>query len=159
MFGYLWSAMAFTGFIAPLIGSKLYKKNRERKFIISSLIFMIISALLVLFASNLIFAFTIFFTLLFFAHIKIPFERVYFHRFIPSKLRASIGSIESMIISIVEIFSFPLVGYIIDLIGSKHTIFLSGIIMIPAVLIYLKINDKNTNEKVSTKSKLNKYEK
>jgi len=31
--------------------------------------------------------------------------------------------------------------------------------MIPAVLIYLKINDKNTNEKVSTKSKLNKYEK
>ncbi|MBI2672447.1 MFS transporter [Candidatus Woesearchaeota archaeon] len=140
-FGYLWSALSFIGVVAPLIGSKFYKKNKERKFLTNSLIFSIITTLLIIFANNLIFALLIFVSFGFFDFVKRPVERVYFHRFIPSKLRASVGSVESMFLSLIGIIGYPIGGYLIDLIGPKYTIFLSGIIMIPAVLIYMKIRE------------------
>jgi len=59
---------------------------------------------------------------------------------IPSKIRATTTSIESMIISLAYIIVFPLVGFIADTIGLRLTISLSGIILIPAIILYWRLN-------------------
>ena len=72
-----------------------------------------------------------------------PAERVYFHRFIKSKLRATIGSVESMLIGLIGIISMPLAGLSVDYLGAKYTILISALLMIPSAIIFFKIKDGN----------------
>ena len=140
-FGYLGSAMALMGVLASIMGSKLYSKGKERNFIISSILIWILIALSIIFVNKLVFVIIVLLGLVFMSSIKSPVERVYFHKYIPSKLRASIGSVESMVLAIIGIISFPLVGLTVDLIGPKYTIFLAGILALPSLIIYYKIKD------------------
>lgn len=140
-FGYLWSALALAMAISPWAAKKFLAKGKERKFIISVVSISALITLLVLFVQNISFALLVTVASIFFYTMRIPPERVYFHRFIPSKLRATIGSIETMILSIASIISIPLVGLLIDAIGARLTIFLSGILMIPGIIIFYKIKD------------------
>ncbi|MBI2629974.1 MFS transporter [Candidatus Pacearchaeota archaeon] len=140
--GYLWSALALTTMIAPFFSMKFMKKGKERNFIVLCLILSIIITLLILYAYNLALAFAVLLISTFFFYSRIPAERTYFHKFIPSKMRATIGSIEGMLISIAGIFASILAGFLVDKIGPKYTIFISSIFMIPAIIIYLKIQEK-----------------
>jgi predicted MFS family arabinose efflux permease len=137
----MWSAMAVIGIFAPLVGSKFYKKKKEKKFILISISLWALIALSVIFVREMIFAFVILLSLEFFDHVKNPTKRVYFHRFIPDKMRASVGSVEGMLFSIIAIVSLPLVGLTVDLIGPQYTIFLSGLLAIPAIIIFYRIKE------------------
>lgn len=141
-FGYLWSAMGVVGIFASLISLKLMKKGKERQFIVSTIILTIIFLLLIIFVKNIIPALLIFLFLTFFVKMSYPAERVYFHKFIKSKFRATIGSVESMFLSIIGIISIPLVGLSVDFLGARYTIFLSALLLIPSVIIYFKIRNK-----------------
>ncbi len=141
-FGYLWSATATIGALAPLVAHKLHKKGKERNFIVSYFIFWIFFALLILIVKNIFVAIALLLVMEFFDYGRRPTERIYFQRFLPNRLRASIGSVESMFISLVFIIAIPVAGYVVDLIGPHYTIFLSGILAMPAVGIYLKIKEK-----------------
>ena len=54
-FGYLGSAMALMGVLASIIGSKLYSKGKEKKFIISTVLLWSIVALSIIFVNKLVF--------------------------------------------------------------------------------------------------------
>jgi len=151
-FGYFMSAIAIIGVIAPLVGNKLgragglkfikyklSKNNKERKFIFLSLIGLMIFILLIIFANNLLIAFIVILGTNFFLNMMGPSEGVYFQRFIPTKMRATINSIDSMLISLIAILAFPIAGFLVDNIGAKYTIFISGFFIIPALFIYYKM--------------------
>ena len=140
-FGYVLSLLAVVGVIAPLVCKKFMKKNKERRFIVTSTIFTVLFSILVIFAQNMFIAFFLMILISFSDSVQEPAKRVFFHRFVPSKIRATVGSIENMIISIIAIISLPVAGFVLDLIGPQYTVFISGLLMIPSIFVFYKIND------------------
>jgi len=146
-FGYMWSLMAFFSAIAPIASAKFLKKGKEKNFIILSLVLSAIVILLILFPQNIIFALSILLSSTFFFMAGRPALEVFFHRFIPSKMRATMGSVRSMTIYIGGILGSLVTGILIDLIGARLTIFLYLPLMIPIIILYLKIKEeKNETE-------------
>ncbi|MBI5066015.1 MFS transporter [Candidatus Woesearchaeota archaeon] len=141
-FGYLLSAHGIMGVFAPIISSKLVKKGKERKFLRNITLLISTVILLTVFAFNATIAILILLSLYFFIAMRTPAERVYLHRFIPSKLRATICSVESILIAISGITAILISGLSIDIIGAKYTIIISAILIIPVVIIYHKIKEK-----------------
>lgn len=141
-FGYMWSAMGVAGIFAPLVSLKLLRKGRERYFIIWTIALMMSSLFLIIFVNNFFFALLILLSSVFFIRMNIPVERVYFHKFVQSKLRATIGSVEGMLISLVGIIALPLAGLSVDYLGARYTLLLSALLMIPSLIIYFRINEK-----------------
>lgn len=137
----MWSAMGAVGVFAPLISLKFMKKGKERQFILSIIVLTILFLLLILFVESIAFAFLVLLSSIFFSRMSSPAERVYFHRFIKSKLRATIGSVESMLISFIGIISIPLAGLSVDYFGARYTILVSALLMIPSAIIFFKIKD------------------
>ncbi|MDD5192381.1 MAG: MFS transporter [Candidatus Nanoarchaeia archaeon] len=140
-FGYLWSAMTLIVAISPIVGIKFLKKGKERNFIVLTIILGAVINLFILFAFNLLLAIPILLLSLFFFFSKNPAAEVYFHRFIPSKLRATVGSVRSMIGALASVIALPIAGLLVDWIGPKYTIFISSLLMIPAIILYLKIKE------------------
>jgi len=140
-FGYLWSAMGVMGIFAPLISLKFLKKGKERKFILTAILLTIFVLTLVIFVKSILFAFLIILSQLFFGGMSHPVERSYFHKFIKSKLRATVGSVESMLIGIVGVLAMPLAGLSVDYFGARYTILISALLMIPSAIIFFKIKD------------------
>ena len=140
-FGYLWSAMAVVGVIAPLVASRLLQPKKERLFILTSIILISLVTFLIIFAYTIAFAMILLLASTLFWGMRFTAERIYFHRFIPSKLRASIGSLESMVLSITAIVGVPLAGWLADHIGPRYTILSSGIALLVAALIYYRIKE------------------
>jgi MFS family permease len=140
-FGYLWSAMGVMGIFAPFVSLKFLKKGKERKFILTAILLTILFLTLVIFVKSILFAFLIILSQLFFSGMSRPVERSYFHKFIKSKLRATVGSVESMLIGLVALIAMPLAGLSIDYFGARYTILLSALLMIPSAIIFFKIKD------------------
>lgn len=138
-FGYFISAISFIGIFAPLIPLKIMKKGKERKFLLYCFVFSMIFIFGIIFAYNIQSAVIMILGFSLFQYLSNPVSIVYFQKFISSELRATIGSIQSTLISLVGIISLPLVGYLVDNIGAQYTIFLSGFIMIPGIIIYIKL--------------------
>ena len=149
-FGYLWSAMSLITAISPILALKFLKKGKEKNFIVLGLVFWSIITAGILFAYNLIFALIVMFLGLLFYFAKNPSEEVYFHRFIPSKLRATVGSIRNMVFSLAIIIILPIEGWLVDNIGPRYTILISVLLMIPAIIIYSKIRENNDSAPGST---------
>ncbi|MBI4154936.1 MFS transporter [Candidatus Woesearchaeota archaeon] len=141
-FGYLWSAMALVMAISPILAVKFLRKEKERNFIIIGLILWAIVNIGILLAYNLNIALIVLFLGLLFYFAKSPSEEVYFHRFIPSKMRATVGSIKNMMLSIAVIIILPVEGWLVDNVGAKYTILSSVLLMIPAIILYSKIREK-----------------
>ena len=141
-FGYLWSAMGIVGIFAPFISLKSLKKGRERKFILNLIILTILVLSLVIFSKSVFFTFIILLSQLFLSGMSRPVERNYFHKLIKSKLRATVGSVEGMLLVLASLLAMPLTGLSIDSLGAKDTILISALLMIPSVIIFLKIKDE-----------------
>ncbi len=145
-FGYMWSAMGAVSIFAPFISIKLLKRGNERKFLSISVLLSAFVVALVFFVETISFALFILFSYLFFVHMSRPVERIYFHKFIKSKLRATIGSVESMLIWFVGILAMPLAGLSVDYLGARYTILLSALLMIPSAIIFFKIKESKKKE-------------
>lgn len=140
-FGYLFSALAIIGIIAPLTSSLFHKKGKEKQFLLLAMILFSLLLLPILFVNSLFFAFLLIIPSIFIIYLSRPIERTFFHKFIPSKLRATIGSVESMILSIAGVITPPLAGLSVDYLGPKITIFLSAILVIPAIIVFSRIKE------------------
>lgn len=141
-FGYLWSLTAIAMLVAAIASHVFLKPGKERIFILGSIILSIILAFIVIFINNLALAIFILCAQFFFIDFMRPATRVYFHSFIPSQLRATIGSIEGMLLSLQGIICLPIVGFLVDTIGAKYTIFMTAILLLPALFLYFSIKKK-----------------
>ena len=149
-FGYFWSGMSLVAAIAPLCTKNLMGKKKELNFLIFATLIGSLILLLIYFVNSYPIALFVILTSLFFFTLKYPVERPYFHKFVPSKLRATISSFESMVFALAGIIAFPIGGYLIDLIGAKNVIILSALLGIPTIIAYLMVKEKpwlNTRNK------------
>jgi MFS family permease len=141
-FGYMWSAIGVVGMITPMISSKLLKENKEKKFIMISATISAVIAVLILFPKTWEVALLLLLVIIFFITLPVPAASIYFHRFIPSRLRATMGSIESMLISLAMIISMPIVGYLIDVIGPRYTLVIYAPLILVVIFIYSRIKEE-----------------
>ena len=142
-FGYLASLFGLAGIFSPLISNLFIKKDNERKILIISGFITFLMGFFILFVNNLILALIILFISISVWEFKFPIRESYFHKFIPSKMRATIGSIKAMILSLAGILALPLTGLLVDTIGARLTIFISGLLMIPLIIFYFLIKEKS----------------
>jgi len=141
-FGYLESVVAFFGMLVPLLNKKLVKKFGERKSFVISLSLICLTLLSIFIFKNLVMLvifFIIYSSLLWFYG---PLRSAYFQRFIPNKMRATIGSLNQMIRSLIYIIILPLIGFMADKIGPKNVLPIGGISLIIAIILYYRIEDK-----------------
>ena len=141
-FGYLQSGIAAVAMIAPFCFGNLHKKIGDRNFIIFGTFMSALIIAFILLPKSWVTALIVILSSSFFFDMKRPVSRSFFHKFIPSKLRATMGSVEAMLASIALIISTPIVGYLVDLIGPRYSIFLTSILSIPIIFIYLRIKEK-----------------
>ena len=147
-FGYLWSAMWGVTAIAPLLTNRLSKKNKKKAFIVKYTLIPAIITLLVYFSKTWAIAIAVMLSAEFFLELRDPVMNSYFHRFIPTKLRATIGSTKGMASSLATILALPVIGYLVDTIGARYTIMMSSAIMVPAIIAVLLIPSSTNNQTV-----------
>ncbi|MBR9705610.1 MFS transporter [Candidatus Pacearchaeota archaeon] len=147
-FGYLWSALGIMGIIAPLLSNKFSKENKEKKTLITISFIFIFLGIIIFFSNNLIILLASFLCLSFTNGFRVPIREVYFQRFIPSKLRATVGSIRSLIIGISSIIGLTVSGLIVDAIGGRYAIIIALSLMIPVIILYLMIKEDKIKTKI-----------
>ena len=74
-------------------------------------------------------------------YIQNPIFQNYFQRHIPTKQRATIGSIKELMTSIGFFISMIIGGYLIDILGLRIMILVASLSSIPAIIILNKIKD------------------
>ena len=140
-FGYMWSAMAATLMISPIISSRLLKENKEKKFIMVSLAISVFITFFIFIPKRWVSALLVLLAIQFFMVLRGPASKMYFHRFIPSKMRATMGSVNSMLASLAGIIAVPIIGLLIDVIGARYTTFIYAPITILVIFIYSRIKE------------------
>lgn len=152
-FGFIFSVSTLLGVIAPLLAKPLLKLFQKKKnYLAILLLISIILDFSVIFINSYIVAIIILFLMFIAMYMFMPINKDFFHSNVPGRLRATITSFNGMIIALAYALSFPLSGYLADIITPRYTIALGSIILIPALILYLKIKDKN-NSVLLTKTK------
>jgi predicted MFS family arabinose efflux permease len=72
-----------------------------------------------------------------------PAKNILFQKHTPSKMRATITSLETMIFALGSLIAYPLVGAIADAIGVQRAIFYGSFLLIPAIVIMWRIRGKH----------------
>lgn len=144
-FGYLSSSIYVLGIFLPYFTKPLTKKlGSHKNYLAITLVVMSLLLFLTIFVKGIIFALLIYLLYRSAQNLHNPVRAVYFQKFLPKKMRATITSLRSMIIALTAIIALPLAGFVADTIGPQKTIFLGAFILIPAIILYSKINDKKS---------------
>jgi MFS family permease len=141
-FGYFWSGIYLASALAPLVTKKIMGKSKPINFLIFSTSAGSLILLLIYFVHSYSLALLVILSALFFYTFSYPIERPYFHKFVPSKMRATIGSFRSVIYSLAGIIAFPIGGWLIDLIGARWVIVISALLGIPMIISYMMVEKK-----------------
>jgi len=143
-FGYLFTVMAIIGVGAPLLANKFMKSNNEKKLLVISAMITLVYGFLILISNNLILTIIVLMIGTTIWAFEVPIIQTYFQRFIPTKKRATIGSIGGMISSLALIIGTPIAGFLIDSLGPKLAIFIAALLSIPVIILYNRINEKKS---------------
>jgi MFS family permease len=139
-FGYLISLCFSFGLFIPFVTKKMIDKmGGTKKYLIGILSLLVLFTIPIIWIKSLygyIILFMIGYWLFLFYG---PARFTLFQSFVPSEKRATIDSVRSMAYALVIIIITPLVGLMADNFGSKITIFIGGILFIPAIVMYLKV--------------------
>jgi len=141
-FGYLFSGTFVLGIFVPYLTKTLSKKlGGHKKYLVIILSLMAFLSFLVGFINSMVLAIIIFILFMSMYDFFHPINNALFHKFVPGKMRATIDSFRNMAASLIAIISFPLVGFLADNIGPQRTIVLGAFVLIPAIILYSKINE------------------
>lgn len=145
MLGYLVSLVAFISIFTPFLSKPLLKKiGNEKIYLIWMTLLFIISLGVIYFISSLLGILLIYIILDILHELKGPVSNVYYQKFIPSKMRATVTSFQSMVFSLFGVIAMLIGGVVADIVGPKMTIVYSAFFMIPAVIFYLLIKEKQS---------------
>ncbi len=140
--GYVYSAFAAFTMITPFL-SKLFIRKKVKNVV--SFIVLIRMALLL----SLLFIYPPFYLIAAIVYImegtlssiKGPLLQPYFHKFIPSKIRATVISVKSMATTIVISLSAIVAGVFLDIFGTQKVLAFGSLFGILAIIAYQKIKD------------------
>ena len=140
-FGYLFSFVMVSGIFAPHFSKLLIKKlGGHKNYLFTILIFMALFLFATGFINTLIFALIIYVLFMSMHDFYNPVRDIYFQKFVPGKMRATITSFNGVVIALAVIIASPLAGFMADKISPQYTIFLGAFILIPAIILYSKID-------------------
>ncbi len=139
-FGYFYSALMFVGIFIPYFSKSLITKlGGHKNYLFTVLSLMALFLFATGFINTLIFALILSILYMSMYDFYSPVRLMYFQKFVPGKMRATISSFDSMMASVSIIIAAPLAGFSADKIGPQNTIFLASFILIPAIILYSKI--------------------
>jgi MFS family permease len=153
-FGYLWFFMGLFGIGAPFLSKKLMKKTKEKNLLMVVAGSIVLFGFLMLLVNNIVALIALFFFAFFMYDFEDPVWKTYFHKYVPSKTRATIGSLQNMIYSLAGILFLPIAGYMVETFGGIITLFASSMLMIPVIILYLCIDE---NSEVRKKIRLHMF--
>lgn len=140
-FGYSLSLGAVLSIFAPIISKKLksHFDNLTTYFAVICSGMMILIALTFFLNSNL---FAFLFVALSYTAISFlaPLEENFFQKFLPSKMRSTIGSVKSMLLEVSSAIAILIAGVLTEFMSVREVFFVVGFLLIPSIVIYLKIS-------------------
>jgi len=141
-FGYLFSAGCFLGIFIPYFTKPLIKKiGGYRKYFVLILSLMFLLLFLIGFINALVLVIIIYILFISMYDFYGPVREIFFQKFVPGKMRATIGSFKNMTTALAAIIIYPLVGFIADKISPQYTIFIGAFVLIPIIILYSKIKE------------------
>src|SRR3989344_1615533 len=141
-FGPLFAAASLAGMAFSVFSRKFAEAAGSRK----AALMISVGAMSVLYFSisfvpTYMFAMLIFLLIASVGALHYPLRESYFHKFVPSRNRATVGSIKSLIYSIVGIIALFLGGWIADSYGPQAALVACSLLILPAIAIYAMIRD------------------
>lgn len=143
--GIVFSGVSLIGIITPFLSKKILKKiGHEKNYLTITTIIEFIFLISLYFVDNTFFTYGIivYISVMAVTDLQSPVGSLYFQSFIPSKIRATMGSVQSMIFAIFSSFSTIIGGYIMDNTGPKMALVCFSLFLIPAAFFYLRIKNK-----------------
>ncbi|MBT3405987.1 MFS transporter [Candidatus Woesearchaeota archaeon] len=138
--GYLLTGMAFLAVLIPYLSAHLAKQFKRRSCYLSLIAFVVFLVLLsVIFVDSMFLAMAVVSVMFLAMQFISPVERPLFQKFLPEKMRATIGSFKSMAGTLGAAIAMLFIGYVADLVGPKYAMALVGAFLIPAIVLYYGI--------------------
>ncbi len=140
--GWARSAASIGGIVAGLLAARLTKK--ENQFAVLGFLFILLMLIFVSvpLTGHVLQGFLFYLVISFIGYTIFPLEGALPHKFIPSEMRATIGSIKSMFESGGYILAPLIAGVLIDRSGTQPAILLAGAFLLPVIGIYFKLGRK-----------------
>ncbi len=137
-FGLLWSVMS----IITIISQWIFTDSKKQTKRVMSLSFLLwgLSCISVLYIFNPFIAITVLLATVLFDFMRYPTERKLIQSFFTKKMRASLGSFESLVYAIAGGLGLFISGIIIDFTSPQTSIFISGIILVLISFCFIIIN-------------------
>lgn len=140
--GIMFSVVAAISMVVPFL-SRLLLKFKVKNVIAVTLVFnmLLLFSLIFLYPPMFMVAATIFIFNNGIWYLNNPLLQSYFHKFIPTKIRATVISTKSMFNKLVVILGSIVAGVLMDYFGPQKVIALGSLFGIFAIWCYLKIKD------------------
>lgn len=143
-FGFLYTIVAGVGVFIPLLAKHLAGKFKSKK---NYFALMALAELLwfsaVFFFVGPVLAFVFYLVSVNIFRFISPIYSPYFQKHVPSEMRATVTSVDSMFSSAAATISLLITGVLIDSFGPRTTVFISAFIYIPTIILFLRIKDDN----------------
>lgn len=143
LLGYVYSIISLFNIATPFLSKPLLKKiGKEKYYLAITTLVMFLILLSIYFANIIILAIAIMVLFETIWGLDRPVSQNFFQKFVPSKIRATTGSVKSMVTSVGWTIGILIAGIIADQVGAQTTIVYSGFFILPAIVFYLLIKDK-----------------
>lgn len=152
--GIFYSGMAFFLIIVPFLQKPLLRLLKLEKYYLSlRTILELVLVLLIYFVISPLYAIILLILIAGLDELTFGVRETYLQNFIPSKIRATVGSVSSMIRSLAGAIGLIIGGIFVDTFGPQLTIVYSAFFLIPAIIFYLLIKEpqslKNQNSNIN----------
>lgn len=145
--GYVLSAASALSAAAALLGGRVAKRlKKDHYFLATIATIQLLLALFIGITFSPALAVFVLLALFMLGPFRFSSERSYFQKFIPADIRATVTSARSAIGTAGIVVADLGAGLAADNFGPQKTIMLSAIVLIPAVVFYLKASDKNVEK-------------
>lgn len=143
-FGLLLSATWVLGIISPFIAKKIAKRmNSKRNFLLMILTLIIITFFLMIFVNSLFLMLVLYILYFSLFDTWAPVHTPLLQHFIPSKMRATILSFRTFILSSVSAVIPLFVGFLLEFYNPKIILISGAAFFIPIIIIYSTLKDKH----------------
>ena len=138
--GYLYSLVSVVVIGIPFLSKPLLKKIGKEKHYLTVTLLAYMSLLLIVYLAKSVLAGVVIMVLMnIVIDIEAPVRSTYFQKFYPGKIRATLGSLRSMLEGTASAIGILIAGVLADMVGPKMTIVYSAFFMIPAIYFYIRI--------------------
>ncbi len=132
------------GALFSLIPKHINKKfSSEKKYLEAAFALKLIILVSLYFFAGPIFSLVFFFIYFSYDSLIHPIMSPFKQFFYKKNMRATLGSVESVVYSITAVIFFPIIGYLIDNLGSNKTVLFASIPLLIGLLIFKSIKHKD----------------